>query len=95
MKWLINTTATGKLTSFHKAAVDEIVSMSSYRGHQFFPSLGDTVKRTENCFSWMGCVMTVNKSSDTLEEHYRRYGSSDDVAIVCHVIYKALSSSVP
>jgi hypothetical protein len=47
--------------------------MESYRSHQFFVEAGDTIKKTQNCFSWGGAVILCNVSEVALNRDYRRW----------------------
>ena len=52
--------------------MNEILSMESYRSHQFFVEAGEPIKKTQNCFSWGGAVILANQDSDALERDYAR-----------------------
>ena len=62
----------GLLMSIDEASLKEILSMESYRSHQFFVEAGDSIKKTQNCFSWGGAVILANKNGASLERDYAR-----------------------
>ena len=72
MKWLINSSGAGILTSIDESALAELTSLASYRGHQFFKAPGDEVVGTFNCFSWMGCFSLASASKEQLDKDYNR-----------------------
>lgn len=53
-------------------SLKKMTEMTSYRGHQIFLVPGKRVIKTQNCFSWGGCAILVNASSETLESDYIR-----------------------
>jgi hypothetical protein len=63
----------GLLKQIDEASLQEILHMESYRSHQFFVDKGDSIKKTQNCFSWGGAVTLANKDSAALERDYARY----------------------
>ena len=71
LKWVI-ASRDGVLKRYCPADVDEIKSMSSYRGHQFFKDPGEFIKRTQTCFTWAGAVKLANASSEAMEADYSR-----------------------
>lgn len=71
MKWMV-TYEDGILNGYNEAHLQEILNMSSYRGHQFFVKPGGKVRRTQNCFTWGGCVKLVNADEEQLKRDYYR-----------------------
>lgn len=71
LKWLINYTE-GKMLSVNAATMRSITEDASYRGHQIFIQPGAAVKKTQNCFTWGGCVLLANKSEEDMKAIYDR-----------------------
>lgn len=72
LKWLVSYTE-GTLRSVNEATLQSIKNDPSYRGHQIFFQPGGAVKKTQNCFTWGGCVLLANKSEEVLNTVYSRY----------------------
>lgn len=72
VKWFIISDKEGLLLSIDEASLKEILAMESYRSHQFFIEAGDSIKKTQNCFSWGGAVIFANTDSAILERDYAR-----------------------
>ena len=62
----------GKLVRYNENFIKEITSLESYRGHQLFVKPGGKLRKTENCFTWGGCVQLVHIDEDQLERDYAR-----------------------
>ena len=62
----------GKLKRYNEHFIKEIESLESYRGHQVFVKPGARLKKTQNCFTWGGCVQLVHEDEDQLERDYSR-----------------------
>lgn len=73
LKWLIVSAKEGLLKQIDEASLQEILSLESYRSHQFFVDKGDSVKKTQNCFSWGGAVTLANTDEKALNRDYARY----------------------
>lgn len=71
LKWLINYKE-GIFHSVREEDVAEIKSMASYRSYQIFFSKKKKVSKTQNCFTWGGCVTLVHESEEVLMENYYR-----------------------
>ena len=72
LKWLISSQPEGTLAQYCPRDVAELKAMASYRGHQFFKEAGETVKPTQTCFTWAGCVKLANVSLSAMERDYAR-----------------------
>jgi hypothetical protein len=72
MKWLVVTESVGRLERIDEVAENEMLHMESYRGHQYFISVGDVVRPTVDCFTWAGCVKLANKSDEGVRRDYQR-----------------------
>ncbi len=62
----------GLLKSISPYALAEIKGMSSYRGHQLFVAAGENISKTQNCLSWAGSVLMVNRDEARLSADLRR-----------------------
>jgi hypothetical protein len=70
MKWLINYKE-GLFEKIDESSLHQITnSLSSYKGHQIFFAVGKEVIKTQNCFSWGGCVLLVNALENTYYSDY-------------------------
>jgi len=65
LKWLISYTE-GTLTATNASALQTITADPSYRGHQIFIQPGGPVKKTQNCFTWAGCVLLCNRDESAM-----------------------------
>ena len=72
LKWLIVSAKEGLLKQIDEASLQEILNLESYRSHQFFVDKGDSVKKTQNCFSWGGAVTLANTDEKALNRDYAR-----------------------
>jgi hypothetical protein len=72
MKWMVVTESVGTLKQVDSAALNEVVTMESYRGHQFFVGPGDVVRPTIDCFTWAGCAKLVHKDPAHIAAEYLR-----------------------
>ena len=57
----------GKLREIMPSALNNLKTMRSYRGHQFFVEAGEDISRTQNCLSWAGCVKVVNEEESVFK----------------------------
>ena len=48
------------------------MSMSSYRGHQYFFNVGEQLRKTIDCFTWGGFVQLTNNNKQQLEIDFER-----------------------
>lgn len=71
LKWLVNYLE-GTFTGVDKESMQMITSDPSYRGHQIFIQPGNFIKKTQNCFTWGGCVLLVNRDEDALMAIYNK-----------------------
>jgi hypothetical protein len=71
LKWLI-CYENGTLRSANARTMQAITSDPSYRGHQLFIQPGGAVRKTQNCFTWGGCVLLANRSEADINEYYER-----------------------
>lgn len=63
----------GILKGYNEAYLDEIRKMESYRGDQLFVKPGGIMKKTQNCFTWGGCIKLVNADEAQLKRDYYRF----------------------
>lgn len=73
MKWIIVTDSSGVLKEINPVTLTELKSLESYRGHQFFVSSNQLVRKTVDCFSWAGYVKLNNSDKDRLYADYQWY----------------------
>ncbi|CAN0359024.1 unnamed protein product, partial [Ectocarpus fasciculatus] len=71
LKWLCSFKE-GPFKEYCAADVAEITKMESYRGHQFFVKPGSTIRKTKNCFTWVGCVRLTHKDEETVKRDLAR-----------------------
>ena len=71
LKWLISYTE-GTCRGVNPAALDAIKGDPSYRGHQIFFQPGAKVRKTQNCFTWGGCVLLANRSEQAINSIYEK-----------------------
>mmetsp|Transcript_13991 Transcript_13991/g.18610 ORF Transcript_13991/g.18610 Transcript_13991/m.18610 type:complete len:174 (+) Transcript_13991:182-703(+) len=62
----------------HAEALEEIMSLASYRAHEIFVIPGAIVGPTIDCFSWGGCVKLCNADDAVCDADYAR------VEELCH-----------
>ena len=72
LKWLV-TYEDGVLVGYNEAHLQEIINMESYRGHQLFVKPGGMLRKTQNCFTWGGCVKLVHVDQAQLQRDYYRF----------------------
>lgn len=60
----------GTFTGVDQEGLHTITSDASYRGHQIFIHRGNIVKKTQNCFTWGGCVLLANRDEDAMDNIY-------------------------
>lgn len=71
LKWLVNYRE-GTFTGVDEAGLQTILTDPSYRGHQIFIHPGNQVKKTQNCFTWGGCVLLANRDEAAMEAIYNK-----------------------
>jgi hypothetical protein len=71
MKWICSQKE-GPFKGYNPENVSEIISMSSYRGHQWFVAPGTYLNRTRNCFTWVGLIRLVNDDKAVLQRDWDR-----------------------
>jgi hypothetical protein len=62
----------GTVLEFNKHTLSEIRNMSSYYGIEMFVDVGGCVKKTIDCFTWIGNIQLTNKSLDLLQNDVDR-----------------------
>ena len=72
LKWLCSFKE-GPFKEYCAEDVAEIKKMESYRGHQFFVKPGSKIRKTTNCFTWVGCVRLTHEDEDVLKRDMARY----------------------
>lgn len=61
--------------AYDEANIAEIMSMSSYRGHEMFIKPGSFISKTRNIFTWVGLLRIVNEDHEALQRDWDRLDS--------------------
>ena len=69
IKWLVNFQE-GLFRKVQEEEMKTVKNLRSYRNHQIFFVQNRVVIKTQNCFTWGGCVAMVNPSKEELEKDY-------------------------
>jgi hypothetical protein len=72
LKYLVIQSAKGILTDISEQYVDEIRSMASYSGHQWYVKPGEPIAPTTDCFTFGGCVQLGHEDAGVLQRDYSR-----------------------
>ena len=70
-KWLVNYRS-GRFLGINERDMRLIRSSDAYRGNQIFLQTGSEVVKTQNCFSWGGCVLMAHTSEQEVQRLYDR-----------------------
>lgn len=68
----------GVLKEINEAFVDEIESMASLKGYEFFLRPGQSIVPTVDCFTFGGLVKLFHTDKDVVSANYDRLRAMED-----------------
>jgi hypothetical protein len=72
LKYVVIQSEKGILKVINEEYVEEIRSMASYTGHQWFVKPGEPISPTVDCFTFGGCVQLGHEDAGVLQRDYCR-----------------------
>jgi hypothetical protein len=72
LKYLVIQTEKGILKELNQLAVNEILGLSSYIGHQWYVKPGEVISPTIDSFTFGGCIQLANEDPAVLHRDYTR-----------------------